>query len=436
MDKEKDDIERYREGSLNKEQQHALEKKALTDPFLADALEGAESTSAADFSADIRELSKKIETSKSRVWFTPLRIAAGVIVMLSAGYLTYYFNLPAPNSLALEKGGEQKKSVDSITSLATADSTSSLITMAKPTEAKEPKRPQPLALNKESASEKAKAEPENLSAGAVATEQQPAIAQRAEESPEKVAEELMADKKAEREAVQLSAAPIESKRALAATEDVSDRLKTRKQAFQVHQNISGTVVSADDGQALPGINVVVKGSTEGTVTDAQGNYQLNTQSPDPELVFSFIGLETQEVKAKDRNRVDVQMNSDVKQLSEVVVTGYGVSQDDSNRDEDYPSVELATPQGGRNAFQKYLEKNIQYPAQALANKTEGRVTVQFAVMPNGELTEFKILKGIGDGCDEELIRLIQQGPRWSPTRRNQVPQKDIVKVRLRFSLPK
>ncbi|MBY0433884.1 MAG: TonB family protein [Cyclobacteriaceae bacterium] len=436
MDKQNNDIERYREGSLSKEEQHALEKKALTYPFLADALEGAESISATDFSDDIRELSKKIDAGKSRVWFTPLRIAAGVIVMLGAGYLTYHFNTPAPNSLALEKGGEQKKSADSITSVAAADSASSLITMAKPVDAKEPKLPQPLALNKESASEKAKAEPENLSTGAVATEQQPSIAQRAEESPEKVTEEISAYKLEEREAVQLSATPIESKRAQAATQDAPDRLKMRKQAFQINQSISGTVVSADDGQALPGINIVVKGSTEGTVTDAQGNYQLNTQSPDPELVFSFIGMETQEVKAKDRNRVDVQMNSDVKQLSEVVVVGYGASRDDSNRDEDYPSVELATPEGGRSAFQKYLEKNIQYPAQALTNKTEGRVTVQFAVMPDGELTEFKILKGIGDGCDEELIRLIQQGPRWSPTRRNQVPQKDTVKVRLRFSLPK
>ena len=78
MAEEKDDIERYRDGTLDNAKRHALEKKALSDRFLADALAGAESVSPGEFSADLRELSERIEKSQAVTWFTPLRIAVNV----------------------------------------------------------------------------------------------------------------------------------------------------------------------------------------------------------------------------------------------------------------------------------------------------------------------------------------------------------------------
>ena len=84
-------------------------------------------------------------------------------------------------------------------------------------------------------------------------------------------------------------------------------------------------VSADDGSALPGVNVVLKGTTNGTVTDADGNYKLTLPSGGGSLVFSFIGLETQEIAIGERSTVDVVLSLDVRQLSEVVVTGAGVA---------------------------------------------------------------------------------------------------------------
>jgi TonB family protein len=97
---------------------------------------------------------------------------------------------------------------------------------------------------------------------------------------------------------------------------------------------------------------------------------------------------------------------------------------------------MAAPAGGRKAFKQYLETNLRYPEQALKNNVEGKVTVQFTVESNGKLSDFKVLKGLGYGCDEEVIRLIQQGPAWSPSKRSTEPIRDKVKVRLRFSLPK
>ncbi|PZR34505.1 MAG: SusC/RagA family TonB-linked outer membrane protein, partial [Azospira oryzae] len=87
--------------------------------------------------------------------------------------------------------------------------------------------------------------------------------------------------------------------------------------------ISGRVTSAEDGGALPGINILQKGTTNGTVTDATGNYKITLIPGSTTLVFSFIGYTTSEIEVGTRAVVDVPMEVDVKQLSEVVVVGYG-----------------------------------------------------------------------------------------------------------------
>jgi TonB-dependent starch-binding outer membrane protein SusC len=89
--------------------------------------------------------------------------------------------------------------------------------------------------------------------------------------------------------------------------------------------VTGKVSSTDDGSPLPGVNVVLKGTTSGTVTDADGAYKITIPAEGGSLVFSFIGLQTSEVPIGERAIVDVQLGLDVKQLSEIVVTGSGVA---------------------------------------------------------------------------------------------------------------
>jgi TonB-dependent starch-binding outer membrane protein SusC len=91
------------------------------------------------------------------------------------------------------------------------------------------------------------------------------------------------------------------------------------------RTVTGKVSSAEDGSALPGVNVVLKGTTNGAVTDADGHYTLNITSSGEYLVFSFIGLQSQEIFIGDRTTIDVELSLDVRQLSEVVVTGSGVA---------------------------------------------------------------------------------------------------------------
>ncbi len=94
-------------------------------------------------------------------------------------------------------------------------------------------------------------------------------------------------------------------------------------ALAQDRTVSGKVTSADDGSPLPGVNIVVKGTTTGAVTDIDGNYKLSVPGDANILVFTFIGMTTQEVEIGNRSIIDIAMALDTEQLAEVVVVGYG-----------------------------------------------------------------------------------------------------------------
>src|SRR5687768_8042427 len=88
--------------------------------------------------------------------------------------------------------------------------------------------------------------------------------------------------------------------------------------------ITGKVISSEDGSELPGVNVILKGTTTGTVTNATGNYKITVPASGGTLVFSFIGLQTLEIKIGSASVINVQMDQDVAQLSETIVTAHGM----------------------------------------------------------------------------------------------------------------
>src|ERR1044071_7428382 len=93
--------------------------------------------------------------------------------------------------------------------------------------------------------------------------------------------------------------------------------------FAQERAISGKVTAAEDGSAVPGVSVVVKGTTAGTVTDNDGIYRINVPSGSETLTFSFIGFQTQDIAIANRTVIDVSLTADIQQLNEVVVVGYG-----------------------------------------------------------------------------------------------------------------
>jgi iron complex outermembrane receptor protein len=88
------------------------------------------------------------------------------------------------------------------------------------------------------------------------------------------------------------------------------------------QSVSGKVTSSDDGSAIPGVNILEKGTSNGTVTDADGNFTISVGA-NATLVFSFVGYTPQEAAVGAQTTLNVTLQSDVTALSEVVVVGYG-----------------------------------------------------------------------------------------------------------------
>ncbi|HEY0741251.1 MAG TPA: SusC/RagA family TonB-linked outer membrane protein [Chryseosolibacter sp.] len=93
-------------------------------------------------------------------------------------------------------------------------------------------------------------------------------------------------------------------------------------AWSQSRTVTGKVTSSDDGTGLPGVNVIEKGTNNGTATDADGNFSISVPQ-NATLVFSFVGYQTQELPVGTQSTVNVSLSSDVTSLSEVVVVGYG-----------------------------------------------------------------------------------------------------------------
>ena len=92
--------------------------------------------------------------------------------------------------------------------------------------------------------------------------------------------------------------------------------------FSQNQTISGVVKDAQDGTSLPGVTILIKGTQNGAVTDIDGKYSLTAPS-DAVLVFTYIGYQTVEEVVGDRSVIDINLGTDIQELSEIVVIGYG-----------------------------------------------------------------------------------------------------------------
>ena len=95
-------------------------------------------------------------------------------------------------------------------------------------------------------------------------------------------------------------------------------------AFGQGRSIQGQVVASNDSEPLVGVEVVEKGTGNGTVTDANGRFSLTPRGNNPTLQFSYVGFLTQQVKVGNKNNLSIRLDEDVKALNDVVVIGYGV----------------------------------------------------------------------------------------------------------------
>ncbi|MFM8912217.1 MAG: energy transducer TonB [Flammeovirgaceae bacterium] len=139
------------------------------------------------------------------------------------------------------------------------------------------------------------------------------------------------------------------------------------------------------------------------------------QPPPPEPVIQQPQIV--EVPDEEEIKEDLKINLDVEVTEDTKVEAVQVVAEEPKEevDEIFTVVEeTATPKGGMAAFYKYINEKVKYPAQARRMGVEGKVFVQFVIGKDGSLSDVKVIKGIGSGCDEEAIRVVQSSPAWNP----------------------
>ena len=149
--------------------------------------------------------------------------------------------------------------------------------------------------------------------------------------------------------------------------------------------------------------------------------------PPPPKQVTQIKIVEDDVEVEDDLDIDVEADD------ETVVEEYIPPSDD---DEEVVEAEIFTVvesmpsfPGGMGELMKFLGKNINYPTLAKESGIQGRVFINFVVEPNGSISNVKVLRGIGGGCDEEAVRVVKSMPKWSPGKQRGKP------VRVSYNLP-
>jgi TonB family protein len=456
-------FEKYLKGEMSSEEANAFERMVLNDPFAQEAMDGLESADPNVLFDDIDKLKQQVK-SPSKKGFNWMQIAA-VVALLIVGSLTLWFSLDQVQiedgkELAMEKEVLQESDkiikLDSIPKeekeelIADATPVKPMVSKAKEVELK-------VVDTNEQTDEKvnieAEVEIEPITTLQVAEADIPDVEMKDEantsvETPlhGKVAgvkmerskvvgassvdtseledDAILAQQSIAQDMVEGSDKMIESD-SQASKQKSSARSAQPRSVSSFSETISGKV-TGDSGESLPGVNVVIKGTTIGTTSDLDGNYSL-PKIDNMTLVFSFVGFESQEVQVGGRSTVDVSI-SGVTELQEVVVTSVGIN-------ETAARIHFsATPAEGNSKFNKYLIENLRYPENAENNGIEGNVILELTISPLGKISNIDIKKSLGYGCDDEALRLMNEGPKWNSAKNDGVAVEGKVRVKVKFKL--
>ncbi|MDX1629092.1 MAG: TonB family protein [Fulvivirga sp.] len=457
-------IEQYLEGTLSHAQMHEVERLMLESDFDSEAMEGFESVGSAGINQDLSTLrdriEKRVDESRTKnTWPFYLKIAASLLLLMASTYLIInWFDFTSQEGTQITKiettdepTDEQDIEADQIEeAVDKAPETASKSTSPVIQKEEQPQSDIVTAIPEEDellSEQAAPAEKSNISdtaagQGLLATlpDTEPVVAPPTELEDPVVSEkqiEMMelADAVAEdhQEAIPEEPVSVQSKRALRAkSKGVQPTAAPR--AHEVIE-VKGKVTAVNTNEPLPGVNVVLKGTTIGTITGIDGDYQLEIPADaDPELVFAFIGLKTKEVEVGQQSEINVALEEDATQLSEVVVTAKGIERKKSAlgyavSDVEEKTITSAQPVIGMDAYEKYLENNMNYPS---GEAKKGRVTVKFVVSPEGTIQKLEITRSMGEPFDQEAKRLIREGPAWQPAMENDQPVADTVKIKIKF----
>ncbi len=358
------DLKNYIKGNRHGKMANKMEKKAMNDPFLQDAIDGYDSVPGDHFST-IEKLEERLAPQPNRinkrVW---MWVAAAVLVLL----IGIPFLLRQPDIKDVQVASTEPAKQEEAVVLSPQKDT---VLVADNIE-KETKKPAPPSP--------------------------PAIPQVMEI---RVAEEV--------EPVQEMAAKAEP---IQTAQEVGQVKISRAMVASNTKTVSGKIVD-EKGEPIIGGTVMVKNAKEGTVSDIDGNFRLVVpKNEEGTLIASYVGMENKEIPLKE-NVGNIVMKEDTELLSEVVVVGFGTQRKTST----VGSISKAKEEisvFGEAEFKKYFEEN--YDKTICANEPIS-VKVEFFVNAQGQPGNIVIKENSCPELETEIKRLLLGSPKWSQTNR-------------------
>ncbi|WP_258102645.1 energy transducer TonB [Marinoscillum sp. MHG1-6] len=471
-----EELKKYLKGELSPSEAHRLEREALDDDFVGEAMSGWEQFDEEALSADMIELRRRLTkkpTSSGMPW---MKVAAVGALLLLAGYGAWFF---IENSIEdktitqkLEKEVEEEQPIQPPVTEQRDE--------AEVPESEEATGEEEQVSNETALEEGAdqESEPPMVTSDDVREEEVPVALEIMDVAPEEevdmeIEEVEIIDEASEfafnevstaepEPEDEMTVAKEESMVAAQAEPDVDEALSgrlagvsvsrsmKRKEAAQqpsaavagenTQRVITGVVLDGESMEPIPGVTINVEGAVIGAVSDLDGKYQIEVPEYAENLVFSFIGYESEKRTINGFNVINVELGADLMALEEVVVIGYGESKRSAitgavstvEMDQAGSSYQNAAPVDGMDAFKEYIQSNKNYPDSAGQNEIEGTVKLKLSVSSGGRITNIEVKRSLGFGCDEEAIRLIEEGPKWNPASRDGDPLDSEVTVRIKF----
>lgn len=398
------DFERYYSGQMTAQEMHALEKAALEDPFLADALEGYKATPSP--AADAAWLKEQLATKTGKGKVAPfaakksypfLRIAALVLLLAGAGWSVYYLMNGRKDTLALEQNGKTENRVQKAPAPVAVPDTLQQQTLSLKEEsapsALPPAPPLPRQRAKPPAAKREEI-PATTMAAAPVNEDRNADSATPMLLRQKEAEDVAAVEKK-----QIVPQALEG-RAAGVTIQNTNRLN----------NFQGRVVDANN-QGVPFASVTVRNKKTSVSTDEQGYFSLNTPDSVVTANVAAVGFNTQNVTLhpqQPQNTIVLKQSPEA--LSEVVVVGYGKAK--KNTASRSARTSRPQPAEGWEEFEDYVEENRKSSGELSPQDLKGSVTLSFDVNRKGLPTNIKVDSSLAPAYDAEAVRLLREGPRW------------------------
>ena len=230
---------------------------------------------------------------------------------------------------------------------------------------------------------------------------------------------------------EISAVKVNDLTAIMKTEEVKSPEKHPAKEIKVQ----GQVLEKSTNAPVVGANVIIKGTTSGTITDLDGNFVIS-MPVGATLSVSYINMKTKELTITEKligkiKSLKVYLEGEITtKTQEVVVVGYGGGEEVSDEVPVFQVVEeMPEFPGGMGECLKFLGKNIKYPVEAQKAGVQGKVIVQFVVEKDGNIANPKVVRSIDPDLDGEAIRVISIMPKWKPGMQKGQP------VRVKYTVP-